>query len=260
MPRKFAPRAAVRLAFFAAAFLLFALPQARAGDLFALSGLWLLDASKTEALWKAEKKNYDQESLDMLNAFYRLDIDFKNLSLIEGTVVVIGGEPTRTPFTAKEDGQSLHLSFKDKDGGQTRIWRLMPDGTVEQRSSDANTLPLVLMRETMLEYSSLWAISDVNKVLEKMGLPAKEEPEMRKVLTALRIRVDFNQKTLAWEDTKGEHVPGNPRGDFFITARTKESCTLDFDGEEVLWVFVNKNAIVFQIQDISIPIKRVSAQ
>ena len=252
---------AVRLAFFAATFFLFALPQAGAGSLSDLSGLWVLDAPKTEALWKAEKKSYDQESLDMVNAFYRMDIDFKSLSLIEGTVIVIGGEPTRTPFTAKEDGQNVRLSFTDRDGEQTRTWRLMPDGTVEQRSTSADALPLVLMRETMLEYSGLWAVSDVNKVLEgfrKLGMPADEEPEIRKVLAALRLRVDFNQKTLAWEDTKGEHVPGNPRGDFSITSRQKQGCTLDFDGMEAQWIFVDANNAVFEAQELTIPIKRVS--
>lgn len=226
-------------------------------DLSSLNGLWVVNFSKTKALWEASK--IDTQVLETSLGGYRLDMDFSTSSMIEG--VVLSGTPLRTPFKVSKDSNGNLLITVDKYGKRTFLWAMQGDGDVAVTVTDSPTL--IMMKCDYAKYAGRWELdipaNDAFFTLLASQATQESKEQLREELTGSYLILSFldGDFVMRWKTSKGEAIYSPfPSGNFGITEYEKTGCT---SSRGVSLNFKNDDYIImgFKGDDASLFLKRM---
>lgn len=122
--------------------------------------------------------------------------------------------------------------------------------------------------DTLSRYSGLWKVADVDAAVagmvvnsNRLIIKSNEARYARERMANLRIRADFEKKTMMCEDENGNPIMKGLHGKFTVIARDADSFTMKFDGTSTptIWriagpdraVWIENNKTVMTLERVS---------
>lgn len=236
-------------------------------DLNALSGLWVVDYSKTKALWEEAQIDEEKEGLDILAAFFRLDMDFSASTMIEGTS--FSKNPTRDPFnTSRNSDGNLLITSTRRGESKTFLWAMRDGGGVSVTVSKnppivSQSPPLSMMKCDYSKYAGKWTFDmPANEPLVTMianSWKDKTVEEIREILANLHLNLSFSNNgfDMRWRDEEGETIYATfPSGIFDVTRYGETACLIGDD--DISMSFESDDYIIMAYYDTSLSLKRIN--
>lgn len=91
--------------------------------------------------------------------------------------------------------------------------------------------------DILSSYSGLWKVADVDGAVtgmvarsNRLIIKPNEASRARDRMGHLRIRIDFEKKTIIWEDESGRPIQDGAHGKFAVTEHNADSITMKFEG------------------------------
>lgn len=237
-----------------------------AADLSRFDGLWVVDIKPSAEAWEKAGQPMDESATAIFSA-HSMRLDFTNGTIIEG--IVIGYEHPEEPFTVSEKEKDVFELNIDGRRKRTFLWKVLDDSHIILSAQDGESPPLYFLKENLQVYSGLWKVTNVDAIMvqaeammkkEKQPMNAERKKKTRKMLSTMRMRVDFTEKTMSWEDEKGDGIYGGPAGEFVVTDRQENGATLVFGRDEPTTAFrilgadkisVTDRGILFELERLS---------